>query len=291
MSRLKSSLKVFNVVFKDRFFYRFSNILFQWFIFLLFLLFSAAFYNLNYYLDKTSSSVVFYAFLKKNVQAGQQAENVKKIVANWPEAGHVKLISREEGLAILKKSLGKESSILNALDVNPLPATLEISIKPEFTEKENIEQIREKMKRYEQFEWVDSTERYLGSVLKLKKIFVNIFIGGIATLLLLIVFSLRSTTKNFLYKYKETVAVMKLLGASPGFIMFPLVMECFAETLTSSVLSSLTCFYILEFLRTQLYLLNINIMPLPGYVYVIFSLSVSCIGALGGLTFKKIPEP
>lgn len=283
---IRTSLKVFDTVFKDRFKHRAGNVLLQCFLFTIFLTFTFFFFNINNYLKKTSSSVVFYAFFKK----GASSEGIaltKKAISNWPEVSNVKTISQNEGLELLKKSLGREGTILNTLESNPLPYTLEINIKPEFTDKEYLAQINEKLKKYEQLEWFDSTEKFISPLLQIRKYTSLIFSLGTVTVIFLILLTLRTTNRIFFFKYKNAFSLLELLGARKSFIVFPLIFEGFLELLFSSSISSVISFYLTLVVKEELSLLNIKLATLPITFYVCFILLFSLIGAVGGLSLKN----
>lgn len=273
------------MVFKDRFKQRLLNMVLQSFLFTLFLLFAFLFFNINNYLKKTSSSVVFYAFFKNPVS--QQKLNVtNKAVSNWPEVSSVKVISQSEGLEILKKSLGKEGAILNTLETNPLPHTLEISIKSEYAEKESLSQIAEKLKKYDSIDWFDSTEKFISPLLQVKKYVSMIFTLGILTVIFLIILTLRATARILFFKYKENFLLLKLLGAKKGFIVFPFLLEGFLEVFFSFSLSSIISFYITKLVKEELILLDINVSLLPISWYVILVFIFSSVGALSGFSIE-----
>lgn len=282
---LKNSLKVFDIVFKDRFKQRFWNILLQCFLFTLFLLFTFLFYNVNNYLKKTSSSVVFYAFFKNPITQ-ERLNTIKKAVSNWPEVSSVKLISQNEGLEILKKSLGKEGSILNTLEANPLPYTLEINIKSEYAEKEFLSQVAEKLKKYDNIDWFDSTEKFISPLLQIKKYVSFVFTIGILTVIFLIILTLKATVGVLFFKYRDSLLLLKLLGAKDSFIVFPFIFEGFLEVFVSSSLSSFISFYVTRLVQEELLSLNIDLSLLPIKWYVVLVLIFSSVGALGGFSLK-----
>lgn len=286
--KLKNSLKVFHFVCRDRFGLKFSNVLLTFFLYTLFLIFALFFYNIDHYLKKTSSSLVFYTFLKTPLTL-EKIDKIKKLISNWPEVAYVKTISPEEGLELLKKSLGKERSILNTLETNPLPFTLEIGIKPTFTETENLRQITEKLKKYEEIDWFDSTERYLSPLLRLKRYaFIAFALGTIAVIFLTILI-IRTSARTFFFKYKANLELLEFLGASKFFIFFPFLFEGFIESLFSAILSSLFTFYTTSLAIATIKELNITVIPLPLYWYIVFICLITFFGTIGGL-FLKIED-
>jgi len=284
---MKNSFKVFNIIFKDRFYTVALNALFQYVLYTLFLLFLVFFYNVNDYLVKVGSKVTFYAFFKKDI-ANENIVKLKKIIENWPEVKSVKIIKPEEGIAILKRSLGKESGILNTLDTNPLPVTLQINIKPAFTEKFYINQISDRLKKFEMIEWYDTTEKYIGNIISVRKNMTNIFIGGIALFLFIIFLALRIMSRGFINKYAQSIQLLKMLGASRAFIVIPFIVEGFIESFITSLLSTATSVYVVSYLQSELTELGFTILSLPLEVYLLFMLLVSAIGGISNIPGKKL---
>ncbi len=284
---MKNSFRVYNIIFKDRFYILALNSLFQYVLYTLFLLFSVFFYNVNDYLIKVGSKVTFYAFFKKDI-GNENIFKLKKIIENWPEVKSVKIIRPEEGMAILKRSLGKESGILNTLDTNPLPYTLQINIKPAFTEKFYINQISDRLKKFEIIEWYDTTEKYLGNIISVRKSMTNVFIAGIVLFLFIIFLALRIMSKGFINKYTQSIQLLKMLGASRVFILIPFIIEGFVESFITSSLSTATSVYVISYLQSELSELGFTILSLPLEVYFLFTLLVSIIGGFSNIPGKKL---
>jgi len=284
---MKNSFRVFNIIFNDRFYMLALNGIFQYVLYTLFLLFSVFFYNVNDYLIKVGSKVTFYAFFKKDTD-NENIVKLKKIIENWPEVKSVRIIKPEEGIAILKKSLGKESNILNTLDTNPLPVTLQINIKPAFTEKFYINQISDRLKKFEIIEWYDTTEKYLGSIISVRKSVTNVFIAGIVLFLFIIFLALKIMSKGFVNKYIDSIKLLKMLGASRAFMLIPFIVEGFVESLITSSLSTATSFYVISYLQNELSELGFTIIALPLEIYLLFILLVSVIAGISNIPGKKL---
>lgn len=283
---MRNSLKIFSLLYRDRLYVRALNILLQFFLFSIFLILFAVFFNINDYFLKLGSKVTFYAFLKNNTSK-EDVSKIKTAIQNWPEVNTVKLIKPDEGLKILKKSLGKESDILSTLGTNPLPTTFEINIKSEFTEKIYIQQISDKLKNFSSIEWFDTTEKYLGSVVSIRKIVINIFIVGICLFIVIIILSLRIMANCLINRYHENFKLLQTLGASKKFIILPFILEGFLEAFLTSCVSIITINYILLLLREELGKLEINIQLLPFNFYILFIILVSVVGALSNIPSRK----
>ncbi len=286
---LKASKEVFNLVFKGRFVYRILNIIFLVFVFSFFLSITALFYNINNYLKKTSEEVIFYAFIEKTTGKDELTRLINKI-NQWHEVKSIKIISEEEGLKLLKKSLGKDAEILKTLEKNPLPKTLEILLKPEFADKNSINTVAGKLANYREISWFGSTEKYIGSILQTKGLFNNIFIASFVFLLIMVFLSFRISLRTIFYRYKEDIQLLKLIGASENFIIYPFLFESFFESLLSALCASGITHYLTILLRENLAPLKINIEELPLEYYLVFSLVLSIFSAISTFSLKKIRE-
>lgn len=286
VNQMRNSLRVFSLLYRDRLYVRALNILLQFFLFSVFLILCAVFFNVNNYFVGLGSRVTFYAFLK-NSTSKEEVTKIKTIIQNWPEVNTVKVIKPDEGLRILKKSLGKESDILSTLDVNPLPTTFEINIKSEFTEKIYIQQISDKLKKISAVEWLDTTEKYLGNIVSIRKVIVNVFLAGICLFITIIVLSLRIMANCLINRYRANFKLLKFLGASNKFIILPFIFEGFLESFLTAFVSILTTNYILLLIKENFEKLEIHVQLLPLNFYILFIILVSVVGALSNIPSRK----
>ncbi|MCX7769829.1 MAG: permease-like cell division protein FtsX [Proteobacteria bacterium] len=283
---MKNSLKVFNILYKNRLNIRILNGFLQFFLYSIFLILTAIFLNTNIYFSKLGSKVTFYAFLRNGISKEEIAK-IKNTIQNWPEVNAIKLIKPDEGLKILKKSLGKESDILATLETNPLPATLEINIKSDFTEKIYLEQIGEKLKRISSIEWFDTTEKYIGNVVAIKDLLYKIFVIGVSLIFIVILLSLRMMAQIMLNKYNDNIMLLKMLGASRKFIITPFVVEGFLESFICALIAVLTTNYVFFILKYELERLDVSFQLLPLSFYAIFIVFTSIIGGLSNIPSRK----
>lgn len=286
---LSGSKEIFNLVFKGRFLYRLLNVVFLTFIFFFFFNIATLFFNLNIFFQKASQEVIFYAFIDKAVSK-EDVLKLKKNLSLWPETKTVNLISEDEGLKLLKKSLGKDAEILKTLEKNPLPITFEITLKPNFAEKTSISSFKDKLSKYKEISWFDSTERYIGPILQMKEIFRNIFIGSFIFLLAMIFISFRLSLRVIMLRYSHEFQLLKLLGAKDSFIIIPFVVESFLESLLSAILASLFTYYLTTIIKDSLSAFNITIESLSLNHYLFFSLIFSLFSALSTFSLKKFRE-
>lgn len=180
---------------------------------------------INYF--ETQPQII--AFLKNDAKA----ESISSLQGRLNLDGRikdVKYVSKEEAFEIYKKATS-DNPLLGEL-VNPLifPASLEFSV----TDLSNIKEIITEMKKEQIVESISFTgtlegEKSVGDVVeKLRTISFYVktggltlvlFLLGVSFLVLILILGMRIAYR------KEEVEILQLIGASPGFIRTPIVLE------------------------------------------------------------------
>jgi cell division transport system permease protein len=146
-------------------------------------------------------------------------------IGAMPEVARARHISHAEAWRDFQTALGAQSGLLDGLPRDVLPASIEITIKPENRNEKIIGQLAARLKddndiasvEYPQ-EWVERLELVVLGVGWAKWI-----LGGV--LFLATLFIVRSTVKLALFARKEEVEIMQLVGASEELIQAPFVLE------------------------------------------------------------------
>lgn len=192
--------------------------------------------NLEYLLKGWGDQLQITAYLNNGL-AEPQVEALMQRIGAMPEVARARYISHAEAWRDFQTALGAQSGLLEGLPRDVLPASIEITIKPENRAEKIIGQLAARLKddndiasvEYPQ-EWVERLELVVLAVGWAKWIF-----GGV--LFLATLFIVRSTVKLALFARKEEVEIMQLVGASEELIQAPFVLEGMIQGLTGAALS------------------------------------------------------
>lgn len=202
------------------------------------------------------------------------------------EVAEVTYISKEKALLEFQKELGKEKSILNIIADNPLPASIDITLKKEYRSSEFIGPLVEMIKKLpgvEEVHYGEDWVRDLTILLKGLKV-TGLLLGSF--LAAGIIFIISNTIRLTLYARQEEIEIMKLIGATRGFIRGPFVVEGVLQGLSGGVLSIL---FLYGFYRIVAYGLGLNfpgfhpVFPAP-LILAIILFSCIILGILGSLS-------
>ncbi|MFA5478545.1 MAG: permease-like cell division protein FtsX [Candidatus Muiribacteriota bacterium] len=224
-------------------------------IFGLILIFSM---NLKEFASILESQVDVTVYLN-NTYNDNDRQALEKKLAESKDVEEFNFISKDEALQRLKKELKEEDLLLSALESNPLPDSIELKIKSSLSVHKIIKELRA------EFNFIDDIFYGQEIVEKVNK-FTQVIriIGTILVVLLGIasMFIVSNTIKLTVYARKEEIEIMKLVGATNGFIRMPYIIEGIVQ----GFLGSLVAVIIIMFSYPQIVNNLKDILPFIPFV-------------------------
>ena len=191
--------------------------------FLIFDAFVLAFVNINAWTQERGRTLTMSIYFKGDPDRSA-IEDIQRKLVDYP-VSVTRFISKQDALKSLRRQLGERAGLLDGLKENPLPASLEIilsrdeiddSLPYELKKKlEGIEHVDEV--QYSQ-EWIDRIQAVMG-VIEI----VGLVFGGL--LFLAALFIVTNTIKLTIYSRKDEIEILKLVGATNGFVKAPFLIE------------------------------------------------------------------
>lgn len=146
-------------------------------------------------------------------------------IQRQPEVEKVTYINRQQALERFKKRLAADADLLEGIEADILPASLEIALKEKSRNRQGVSEVVARLRlnpaladlRYGQ-EWLERFESFV-SLLRLS----GVILGGF--LLFAALFIVSNTIKLTLYARRDELEIMALVGATPLFIKSPFLLE------------------------------------------------------------------
>jgi cell division transport system permease protein len=205
----------------------------------------------------------------------------------YPEVAAVTYVSRQEAYQRFQERLGRDADLLEGLDAEVLPASLEIRLKPE--RRLDTAAVVERLGRNQAFgelhyarEWLERFEAFL---LLLRT--VGAALGGFLALAALVIVT--NTIKLTLYARQDELEAMTMVGATALFIKLPYLIEGALQGLCGGLLALLVSFVayrtmLRESLGSLLLLTGIDAIHfLPPVWQVLVVAAGVLVGLLGSL--------
>ncbi|MGQ9603369.1 MAG: cell division protein FtsX [bacterium] len=233
--------------------------------------------NLREVLRYAHTKVEIVAFVKDDVSL-QGIDSMIVEVSRIPYVESVRYVSKETALRRLKDEFGERSRILDAIDINPLPASLEIILKPQYRLHERIAAVAQHIS---QFPGVEDISYGRGLIEKLEKVIRALAIADICVGLLVaiaVVVTVSYTVRLTIFARAKLIRVFKLVGASDLFVMKPFLIEGLIHGFISTVLSLLVLYLGYRVVNSRIS--GVVFMPI-GFVlfHICFGLAVAVLGS------------
>ena len=188
-------------------------------------------------LDAWGEDVVVTAYLKEDATADERVALIA-FMRNAAGAGAViDTIDREAALERLRASLGKHAGILEGLDENPLPASIEVHGAVSFADPARVERFGRSVGRQAGVMEVDYGQEWSERLSRLIELFalVGFVMGGFALLGSAVMVS--NTIKLAVMSRKAEIEIMKLCGATDAFVRLPFLIEGLLQGLLGAALA------------------------------------------------------
>jgi cell division transport system permease protein len=209
----------------------------------LFIVFSI---NLHNWIDQVRQKIEMEAFLKIDVKANQIKGIEKRLVA---EKGidSVKYISKEAAAKRFKQEFGED--VISLLEFNPFPASFTIYLENTYRSAEGAKNIKQILEQYQQIDEVVYQEPLLLTIDR----YINIiYIILMITSLLIITIAItliNNTIRLTIYARRDIIHIMRLVGATEGFVRRPFLIEGVMQGVIGSLIASFIVFYLVKIIK------------------------------------------
>ncbi|MCL2024963.1 MAG: permease-like cell division protein FtsX [Coriobacteriia bacterium] len=215
-------------------------------IFLSLLLMGVSLYGgaaINSLVEDIESRVSIQVFIADDASS-QDIEVLQRQMQSNPLVRSVNFTSKEEAFEIFKRTMEQSPEVIESIQGNPLPASLDI----ELINAQDVEEVVEQIMASEAFERIadrpddpSRSVRYGQETVRRLFAFTNALRAiGIVFVIMLAIVSLifiNNTIRLAIYARRNEIAIMRLVGASNWFIRAPFMLEGVIQALIGALLA------------------------------------------------------
>lgn len=186
--------------------------------------FGLLFLNAETFLNSWEKGVRLMVYLKADISKDQRLSTQYSLKA-LASVTHVRFISRDEGLAILRGQLKRQASLLDGLTANPLPDAFEVTLAAPELNQASVDSVVAQIETLPAVASVEYGQEWFqrfNALFNLFKMAGYVLGGVLATAAVLIV---ANTIRIVLYTRKEEIDIMRLVGATDSFIKAPFYLQ------------------------------------------------------------------
>jgi cell division transport system permease protein len=162
------------------------------------------------------------------VLPGTQIETVtlaQQDIEAFPEVLSANYVSEDSALARARRELVEFRDLLREMERNPLPSSIEVKLKPGYQDAAHVNAVAERLRgfsfvddvRYGR-EWVENIDRLRGLAAA-----VGVVVGAAFAVVAVIIIG--TTIRMAVLQRSREIAIMRLVGATDGFIRRPFLLQ------------------------------------------------------------------
>jgi cell division transport system permease protein len=223
----------------------------------------------------------------RDAASPQAIADLRARVSREPAVAAVEFVSREQALASFRAQFPSEDRLLNGLGGNPFPASFVIRVSPGHRSSGSVEALVQKLKALPDVEEVQYSRDWIENLAAALRYLEILGWGVGAVLAASMVTILANTIRLTLYARREEIEILKLIGATSGFIKTPFVLEGALLGGMGAACSLLLLRGVFEAAEAKIALkgtfwgLGSRLAFLPGRVAVLFLILGIALGCLG----------
>jgi cell division transport system permease protein len=188
--------------------------------------------------DYAKENIGFAIYLNKNVKEADVIQ-LKKTLDAEDFVKSTQYIDEEEAVEILKEELGEDEDFMTFLEYNPLLASIDIRLNPEYAHPDSLSKFEGQLLDNPQIHEVD-IRKDLAVLINDNVQKISLLLLGFSALLLIIAIGLiNNTIRLSIYSQRFLIKTMQLVGATHGFIRRPFVMRGIFNGVMSSLFAIL----------------------------------------------------
>lgn len=155
-------------------------------------------------------------------------------VASFPEVARVDLVSQDSALARAKRDMGEFRDVFDAAF---LPASLEVQLKPGFRDPVTVEAVANRMRNYDFVEDVRFGREWVEKLYNIRNVATAAGLVLGAAFAAVAVIIIGATIRMAVLARAKEISIMRMVGATDGFIRRPFVVEGLLKGIAGGLLA------------------------------------------------------
>jgi cell division transport system permease protein len=187
-------------------------------------LFGLAAHNIRLAIESVEARVEVVGYLRDDA-AEEQVAAARAELSARPEVLDVAFVSKTEALATAVRDLEEFREIYADLDVNPLPASLEVRLRPGYRNPQSVERIAQQLVALPFVEDVRFGREWLDKIFSLRRVAAGgagILGGAFAVVAAIII---ATAIRIAVFARRDEISIMRQVGATNGFVRRPFLLE------------------------------------------------------------------
>ncbi len=164
---------------------------------------------------------------------------------------HIRFISRDDALKLMRERMRRQRSLLDNLRENPLPDAFEVTLLTDADAPEKIEFLAQRIEGLSSVAEVEYGQQWIKRFAYFFNLFTLAGYGMGAMFFMATVFIAANTIRLMLYSRREEIHIMRLVGATDNFIRIPFYLEGLIQGFSGGLIGLLVLYGVFSALGSR----------------------------------------
>lgn len=249
-------------------------------VIILLALFTILVMNVNSWIGSFREKIELEVFIDSSAKE-EHISQISEEFESIPGIYKTEFINKENAAERFKSEFGQD--IYDVLTFNPLPESFIITLDDS---ARNLKSVNRITKRIESLPFIEEIVYQKLLLESIDKYITYIFLGAFFVGLIIILITsalIYNTIRLTIYARRDTIYIMRLVGATQAFIRTPFIIEGILQGFISSVFASVILYYLVKFIRFAVY----PFLIFDNYIFIfliVFGVFLGLISAGMGVT-------
>lgn len=228
------------------------------------------------------------AFIKEDAGEGE-VRRAQAQIKEMAGVNEVAYISKQAALDEFRREMAGMSDFLDALENNPLPRSFRVSLTPDNQNPQAIAGVAENISRLEAIEETEYGKTWLSKLYRIASLLLALDISLLVIVSAAVLIVVFNTIRLTLYARRQAIEIMRLVGATDGFIRRPFLLEGIIQGGAGSAIG-LVLLYLGHRLVTSQFGLLRFFTPRETFTLFLFGLLLGALGSWSAVNIflKKV---
>lgn len=209
------------------------------------------FVNMGDIMDGWRQGIRVMAYLQEGLNAADRS-TLKVRMESLYGVQQADFVPKDQALARLRTQMGRQTSILDNLDSNPLPDAFEIQMIAASQSWDKVEQLAIALEKLEGVSEVEYGQRWIKRIINIFNLFQLTGTVMGALFFMAAIFIVGNTVRLVLYSRREEVEIMRLVGATEQFILAPFYFQSLIQAALGGIIGLAALFMMYMLIQSRI---------------------------------------
>jgi cell division transport system permease protein len=230
-------------------------------------------FNLFQLSEAARRHVELYAFVSEQTEPTLLVQRI----ASLDGVAQARYVPKDEALTELRADLGPDSSLVDALEQNPLPASVRISVRSGFASLSELTALEQKIQLIPGITEVWSGKEMVERLERITRTVTFLDIGILVIVFLAVLFIAFQTVESSIASRHHEIQIMELVGATGATIRLPFIIEGTAQGLLGGAAA-----FVLAVVFHRLTTVVIPAAAMPIGIVLLADLGIGALSGIAG---------